>query len=401
MDYYNTITSDYLNVINKPSSKVLIKIQPLDHWENALAEITGDIDRTDGSNTLNVSNTNGARRSLSITLSNISGSYTPDKNSHFWFNRKFKLLAGLTDGSNTYWQPQGVFICKTGAESGHKLTISAIDKGGNLNGECGIGRVVKAFSTDISAGDILIGDLVRETLLKGIGNGLPIDPIAPIIDPFFDKTRLYHDIALSVGQFYGDIIAELAQMYGADYYYNADGRLVFRRKPTYNIPSWYMHKGYIWRFKDNDSLILSGRSTSISLDGINCVTVMTDNTEGDIYSYTARNQNAESPINVKAVGERYPDEPIKYISIGDTSTETGEEKCKQYAEYLLLKQTKNSIAEDFTIPFLPHFDVDQLVFYKNTDYVIDELAVNLSERTMQVKACNVTFLPTNYTLSSY
>lgn len=398
MYYYNRITDEYEQSF-RSGTDIDIILHPLDHWENAAAEIKADIIR-EGSN-VTVNKGNGSRRGTGISLI-LKEEYIPNKNSFFWYNRKFRITASCKVGNDRYNFPLGVFLCSNAVYDNSRLQLSGVDKYSLLNGEANVGKVTTPFSTNISAGTIFVGSLIRELLLQDIGNGLPIDPITPLIDPFFESCSLYADVTLSAGQYYGELITQLAEMYGADCYYNANGQLIFRRKPTTDQPSWYMHMGYIWRYKENDETVFGESSmTTVNLDGINCVTVSTDNSEGKVYSYTAKNKNAESPINVRAIGERYPPEPITYISLGDTSGETGEEKCRQYAEYLLLQKTRNSVSESFGSILIPHFDVDRLIRYKNEDYIIDNLSFDLSERKMTVGASNVTFLPSNWSLTSY
>lgn len=394
MEYYNKTDTAYVSSLLEPNSNIIYKIQTLDHWENVIGEITTEISE---SNDINISaaSDNEVRRSCSISLVNTSGAFTLSKDSDFWYNRKYRIVAGVKAREDIYYHSQGVFICKSSNENGEIISITGIDKFGNLNGELNVGRCVKDFSTQIELGDIFVADLIRQTLMRDIGNGLPIDPVPPLIDPFFETAKLYVDIKLSIGQYYGEIITQLASMFGADAYYNTNGQLVFRRKPTYNIPSFYSHIGHVWRFKENDVNIFGGSTSDKQLDGINTVTVSTENSIGEIYSYTARNQNAESPLNVKAIGERYPSEPIVYISIGDTERGEPKEKCKQYAEFLLLQSTMNSITESFTAAFIPHFDVGQVIFYKGSDYVIKSLSISLTTKIMQVQACNTMMLPTN------
>lgn len=399
MIYFNRITNEYEQSLRDDHYDIDIFIRPLDHWENCVGEIKADIVKEGSS--ISVNKGNGARRSTGFSLI-LKDEYIPSKNSYFWYNRKFMLVAEHKAGDNIYRFPLGVFLCSSASELNGRLTLSGVDKYASLNGESNVGKVTEPFSTNISAGDIMIGDLIRELLLQDIGNGLPIDPIAPLIDPYFNSCPLYADVTLSIGQYYGELITQLAQMYGADCYYNTNGQLVFRRKPTVDQPYWYMHMGYLWRYKDQDETVISkSQSTTYSLDGINCVTVSTDNSEGTVYSYTARNKNAESPINVKAIGERYPSDPIVYISLGDTSGDSGEEKCRQYAEYLLLQKTRNTISENFSSILIPHFDVDRVIRYKDEDYIIDSLNLDLAGRKMTVGASNVSFLPQNWGLTSY
>ena len=401
MIYNDLVNENYENSLRDHGSNVTVCIQPLDHWENALGEYRAEIVGSESSLTVNKGN--GCRRSLTLSLLDRNGAFTPSKNSDIWYNRKIKLIAEYrtSETSGTRWRfSQGVFICSSCSVQNGIVKLSGVDKYANLNGESRIGTVSVPFTTDISAGTIYVADLIRETLLRDMGNGLPLDPMTPLIDPYYYTEPLYADIALSVGQHYGDIITKLAEMYGADCYYDASGRLVFRRKPTYSRPEWYMHLGYIYRYKDRDETVQQGSEVSThAFDGVNCVTVATDSSSGTVYSYTAKNKNAESPVNVKAVGERWADPPVRYISAGDGTD--GEEKCRQYAEYLLLQKTRDSVSEAFTSLYIPHFDVDKVIRYKDGDYVTDSLTVDLSAKTMAVKASSVAFLPTNRSVESY
>ena len=401
MIYNDLVTEAYENSLRDHGSSLTMYLMPLDHWENGIGEYKCEI--VPGGSGLTVSKGNGCRRSLTMSLYDRSGTFTPSKNSDIWYNRKVKLVAEYrtSEISSTRWRfSQGVFICSSCSGQSGIVKLSGVDKYANLDGENNIGTVSVPFTTDISSGTIYVADLIRETLLRDIGNGLPLDPVPPLIDPYYYTEPLYADIALSGGQHYGDIITRLAEMYGADCYYDASGHLVFRRRPTYSRPEWYMHLGYMYRYKDLDETVQARSEASThAFDGINCVTVAADSSSGTVYSYTAKNKNAESPVNVRAVGERWADPPIKYISVGDGTD--GEEKCKQYAEYLLLQKTRDSVSESFTSLYIPHFDVDQVIRYRDNDYVIDSLTVDLGTKTMAVKAASVAFLPTNRSVESY
>lgn len=393
VDKYGVIDSKYLEALRFGGAKYLTKIQPLDHWENALGELYADI-LTDDPAQQTVGCGNEVRRSLSLTLYDGDEKYSPNKNSHFWYNRKFRLWEGTQVGQDTYWQPQGVYYSTRAEEQNKLLTISAVDKFGALNGELNIGKCVLPFSTDISGGDICVADLVREVLALNTG-ALPIDPIPPLIDPYFETAKLYADIALNAGQFYGDILIDLASMYGADCYFDRSGRLNFRRKAVHDRPWWYMHQGYAWRFSDNDVNIVEGVRRSTDLRAVNTVTVMSDNSEGEVACYTARNTNPESPVCVQNIGEQYPDEPIVYISIGDTTRQPAVEKCRQYAEYLLMQYTAQLCSEVFTTAIIPHLDVDKLVYLRGKDRLVTGMSIDHGSKLMQLTACNTAFLPTN------
>lgn len=388
---YNVVDSTYLNALKSRTVTHLTKIQALDHWENVLDEIYADI-LTDNPAQQTVGSGNGIRRSLTLTLYDGEEKYSPNKNSHFWYNRKIRLVEGTKVGNNIYWQYQGVYWSTAADEQNKLLTISAADKFAALNGELGTGRCVLPFSTDISGGTIYVADLIRETLAMNTG-ALPIDPITPIIDQAFEDTPLYADIALNAGQYYGEILTTLAAMYGADCYYDRSGRFNFRRKGVHDRPWWYMHEGYAWTFTEDDINIIEGVRRTTDLHAVNIVTVMSDNSEGEVACYTARNTNPESPVCVQNVGEQYPDEPIVYISIGDTTRQTAEEKCRQYAEYLLMQYTAQQCSEEFTTPEIPHLDVDKLISLHGEDRLITGITIDHKSRLMQLTTCSVNYLP--------
>lgn len=394
MNYYNKIDDLYIAALNSSTVRYRTMIQPLDHWENALGEMEADI-LTAKPTQQNQAAGNSIRRSINVTASDPDGKYSPSKDSMFWYNRKFRLWDGVVVGDDVYWQEQGVYYSLSAEEENKIITISAADKFAALNGEVNIGRCVTPFTTDISAADIYVADLIRDTLMINTGS-LPLDPMTPIIDPIFDDTKLYADIALDAGQFYGEILTTLAGMYGADVYYDRSGRLNFRRKAVTDRPWWYQHQGYAWTFTENDVNIVQGIRRSTTLKAVNCVTVMTDNTEGDTGCYTAKNTNPESPICVQNVGEQYPDEPIVYIALGDTTLDTPDEKCRQYAEYLLMQHTAQALTETFTTIEIPHLKVDDMILLHGEPRLITGISIDHHSRLMQLTVCNINYLPTNY-----
>ena len=391
MNYYNIINSDYLAALTDPAARYYTKVMPLDFWENALGEIYADI-LTDTPAQQTIGTGNGVRRSLTIALANEDEKYSPNKNSDFWYGRKFSLWEGVEVGEDVYWQQQGVYYSTRAEEYKGVLNVSAVDKFGALNGETNTARCPLPFTTDITDGDLYIADMIRELLGRNIGN-LPIDPITPIIDPCFENIKLYADISLSAGQFYGAILTTLADMYGADCYYDRFGRLNFRKKAIKDRPWWYGYMGHEWTFVEDDPSITEGVRRTTDLKAVNTVTVMSDNKDGDAAAVTVKNTNPESPVCVQIVGEQYPDECPLYISIGDTTIQTAEEKCRQYAEYVLCQHTAQLCTESFTTVFLPHLDTDKLIDMRGDDRLIAGISVDHKTKLAQISACSVSYLP--------
>lgn len=392
MEYYNTINDSYLDRSKRPSAVRELRVQALDHWENAVSELTGSIN-TSNPPTVSIGLQNGLRRSGSFVLDDPDGEFSPGRDSDIWYNRKVRIISRISDEGTGYSFSEGVFVVKSAQPQENRILVQLCDKFGMLNGETGTGRAGTAFTTKIADGTIYVAALIRELLARPLGNGLPIDPTPPIIDPYFERTALYHDITLSAGQYYGDVLTQLADMYGADVYYDRDGRLNFIRRATYSMPSWYEHTGYVYTFEEGDILEDRGATELWQFDGINIVTVCAETAEGVIVSRTVKNTNPRSPLDINSVGERWGDEPITYISAGaggDT-----EEKCRQYGEYILLKNTRNTVTEELTVLYMPHFDVDQVVRRHDEDYLIQSIDTDLSACTSRIRLVNTQFLPDN------
>ena len=391
MDFYNIVNAAYLGALRESTVKYRTKITLLDCYENAVSELRADIS-ADTPAQQTVGSGNGIRRSLTLAVVDEDGRYSPKKDSCFWYGRKFSLWEGIVVGGDIYWQQQGVYYSTHAEEQKHILTISAADKFGALNGELNTGRCVLPFTTDIASGDIFVADLIRETLAVNAGK-LPIDPIPPVIDPVFETTKLYADITLNAGQFYGEILTELAKMFGADVYYDRTGRLNFRKKAVQDRPWWYTLQGRAWEFSEDDPNITEGVRRAADLRAVNTVTVMSDTNEGEAASVTLRNEDPESPLCVQSTGEQYPEDNPVYIAVGDTTVQTAAEKCRQYAGYLLCRHTAQLLTETFSCVMLPHLDIDRVIGVKGDDRLITDMTIDHKAKTAQISACSVAYLP--------
>ena len=183
-----------------------------------------------------------------------------------------------------------------------------------------------------------IADLIRDTLMLDLGNNIPLDPVEPLIDPIFYDAELYDDIVVDEGGYLGEIFDKLAEMYGANIYYDVNGRLRMERVFNYNLPSWYRHLSPQSNLGEVD-IAETDIDVQYNYDGVNIVTVTTDNTNGEIYSYTAKNENPQSPVCITSVGYKGLDGGTYYISLGDTTLDSGEEKCRMQAGDMLLQNT--------------------------------------------------------------
>lgn len=395
-EYYEFINSRYINLLQSPVKQYKFKLDLLTHHEQVIGEIINDISQT-SKGQITVNKAQGVRRSCALNMINVNKKYLPSPNNPFWYNRKFKLYIGLcdTDNDDIYWFSQGVFVTQNANAQHNVVSINAVDKFGFLDGTlntqiCQVSTKVKAATT--------IGDLIRDTLMLDLGNGFPTDPIEPIIDTNLETKKTLNEIVLNVGQYIGELLIQVATSLGCDVYYDRMGRLKFSRTFNDDLPSWYIHKGAIWDF-DDVHINYINPSVDFNYDGVNVVTVSSDNTEGVIYSYTAVNDNPVSPVAVSAIGYRgNRDEPVIYIPLGEVKNN---DVCRQHAEYVLLQNTCMSVNVNFPTPILPHLDVDEAITvndnyfdWEQRKFIIQSLSIPFGVGEMSISAINVQWLPT-------
>lgn len=399
MDYYSKIDDAYLAELHKPMRKMYVKMEILSHYEGAIGEITSDLSSTDGSITINKEQ--GCRRSCSLSIIDRSGKYIPQKDSSFWYNRKFKIFIGLQVDENIYWFPQGVFVTKSANSNGRRLNVEGVDKYGFLDGTLNARMCLVEYQASVtnSKKGTNIATLIKDTLMLDLGNNIPLDPVEPIIDPIFYNVTLYDDIVVDEGGYLGEIFDKITEMYGANIYYDVNGRLRMERVFNYNLPSWYRHLSPQFELSETE-ITETDINYTYNYDGVNIITVTTDNTNGEIYSYTAKNENPQSPVNINAIGYKGLDGGTYYIPLGDTSEESGEEKCRQQAEYMLLQHTCMSTGISYNLPITPHLNVDNTVRVSNDYYnfdkqlfIVNSITMPLSATEMSIEATNLQWLP--------
>lgn len=399
MDYYNKIDNAYLAELHKPMRKMYVKMEILSHYEGAIGEIISDLSSTDGSITINKEQ--GCRRSCSLSIIDRSGKYIPQKDSSFWYNRKFKIFIGLQVDENIYWFPQGVFVTKSANSNGRRLNVEGVDKYGFLDGTLNARMCLVEYQASVtnSKKGTNIATLIKDTLMLDLGNNIPLDPVEPIIDHIFYNVTLYDDIVVDEGGYLGEIFDKIAEMYGANIYYDVNGRLRMERVFNYNLPSWYRHLSPQFELSETE-ITETDINYTYNYDGVNIITVTTDNTSGEIYSYTAKNENPQSPVNINAIGYKGLDGGTYYIPLGDTSEESGEEKCRQQAEYMLLQHACMSTGISYNLPIIPHLNVDNTVRVSNDYYnfdkqlfIVNSITMPLSATEMSIEATNLQWLP--------
>lgn len=395
-EYYENSNSRYYKILNNSIKIYKFKIELLNHYEHAIGEIVNDIS-SDTQGQITINKQQGMRRSCSFFLINVEKKYLPTVNNHFWYNRKFKLYIGLydTEQDSIYWFSEGVYITQNVSCVHHMVSINAVDKFGFFDGTLNTQLCQKTYKIEKG---VYVAQLIRDTLMLDLGNNLPADPIIPIIDNELEIETTLSEIVLNIGQYLGDLFTELATSLGCDVYYDRFGRLRFTRVFNDDFAFWYVHKGALWHF-DDVNINYIDPSCDYTFDGINTVTVTTDNSSGKIYSHTAINDNPSSPISVSSIGTRCEkSNPIIYIPI--ITGENPQSICKQHAEHILLQQTTMTLNVNFKAPIMPHIDVDETILITDNYYnwvqqkfLIQSVTIPFGIGESQINATNIQWLP--------
>lgn len=405
MEYYNRANSAYIAALKSPSHRYTLRVELLTYGETAIGEITKDV-LVDVSGQININYQQIVRRSCTLNLMNVDSKYTPSINSAFWFQRKFKLWLGLKTREDIFWFSQGVFLTKSASGDNKIMTIEGIDKGGLLNGDLKTNMADVQYIIEVGSN---IGQLVKDTLMMNMTSAMNynqqacevnvLDPVLPLVDMKYFHEYTQNEISVDSGAYLGDLFEALSEGYGADVYYDRNGRFNFTSMIDSDNPNGYIYVPHSWEFAEGDAW-LNEASYSYGFDGINVVTVYTNSSDPTLenVSYTAYNNNPLSPLRVRFAGIRRL-EPIE-ISYVSVSRDEMISRCKQYAEYILLKQSILNMAVELKCPIMPHIDVNQTVGITNKTYgldnntfVIQSITIPLSCEQMDMNVTNINWLP--------
>ena len=430
MEFYDKVDDMYVNMMKRPIYLWRIKLELLDHYENTVKCIEQDIDYSNaGSITCN--NSQGTRKTCSITLINVDLKYIPTEDSPFWFNRKFRIYIGLVDNrhykqgdsevhwtneTDTYWFSKGVYITQDihVDSTAHTVSITGIDKFGQLDGSLNVLQADE-MNTVFEVGSP-IRSVVEDILSLNIGNGQVLDPITPMVqDESLNSIYLYKEFTLSAGQYYGDFLNELATSYGAEIFYDNIGRLVIRRSFADDFPYWIGFRGVAQEFNYFVKGYQNPQET-VKLTGVNKIIVSTDNVETPNASYTAINTNPRSPLCYNKIGARTLPENggVIIINAGNIVDEESQEadptlqgesealvkkRCRDYAEYRLMQETCLGTSISYECPPYLHLNEGDVIAITDPDfgldcdlYIINSITFPLGADAIQLEISNLAFL---------
>lgn len=392
MEYYNIQSQAYLKAISLPTKKYKIRVEFLGIYENVLDEISQDLS-ADTQGQISVNYQQLVRRSCSFTLLNVDLKYIPSPNSLVWIDRKFKLWIGLEVDNDIYWFSQGIFVITEASNSGADVSIQASDKGSVLNGDVLLGMTETQYIIETGS---KIDDLIKDTLMLDRGGNIPLDAQEPIINTEIGNQVTQATISIDENSYIGDVFTNIATGYGADIYYNTDGRLVVEKLAGEDRIDGYKYLGHLWEF---DTLAAdSNKNVNYNFKGINAVTVYTNSNNLKNVSYTAYNNNPLSPLRIDMIGiRRKESQEISYVELEE---EGMLERCKDYANYILYRESMIGMNLSFSCPVIPHLDVNRTIGvtdtelgFKNETFVIQSLDIPLGADSMSITATNIQWLP--------
>lgn len=439
MEYYNVINQDYIDIVKKHIIVPRMKIVLLDENEYGYKELISEIS-IENSGSISITYQQGVQKTVSLTIFDPDGDFIPDPNNqNFWVGKKFKIYLGLAieryyltknpliyrnsiedllaylkneenipdiekDGillsgndyidrdTDIYWFSKGVYIT-TSIDASHSLadktiSISGVDKFGIFTSDTGYSEMIANY---IIKSGTTIEDAISTMLLQDMGNGKSLDPILPVIDPYYIGTKIPYEIDKGAGSYLGDILVELGTMFKADIFYDDDGRFNFKRSM---IGDENTQLPIIWDFNDKDSEYISSSLNYNLIDAINTVYVVGDNPNAAIAPEAFRqNKNPSSPLSVDKIGIK---SKLYSTSIIKTPTEAAD-----YAEYMLNQLSRIQQTISFTCSFIPHLDVNKSFsltdsFYKivKEQFIIQSITFPLGIGTISINGSSIQDLPT-------
>lgn len=334
---------------------------------------------------------NGQRRTLSFSLINNDGKYTPGTN-NIWSNTRIAFEIGLQplDLDGILWFRKGVYVV-TKANPSHSSTdkivaVECTDKFNIFEGKLG----TLTETVEIPTGTV-IEDLINDILKTGSGNGYPYDTVPILYHTSFKGRKTPLTISGSSGSTWGNILIQLAEILSAEIFYNAEGRLTLvpitevtmdGDKPV--LFDYYASKGDF----QNDNFDLDISSF------INKVVVIGANINGHTVMAQAVNDDASSPLSYQKIGYRTA-APINDSNI------TNDVLAQERADYELRRVSiaKSSLSSSVFIN--PILSVNNLVTYTDDFYdlkkerlLLQSLSFSIGyDGLMSISASNIKNLP--------
>lgn len=423
---------EYLKAVARPFQKIakLDFLQP----DNSVAFSIGNVERKRGymtkydtrafiqGGTLNVSTNNGARRSATISLSNLDGAFEYAVNK-IWFGQRVRLSMGLILPDNTeFYLPQGVFYIKNPQNlykpDGKQVSFPLVDKWAMLDGSLG-GRLPNAYMIETYSANNQRNNVfsAMKGLLQRSKYDLEIttDPLKMIdnVNPVFtnyynDKTYDYkqsdgtivedinatdvpYDITENIGGTVGNLILALNKTFVGMCGYDPTG--AFRVEPSQeDIRD--DNKPILWDFSTKHSNLIGITEQFKNTEVYNDILITGEGlSDGEVWG-RATNYDPRSDTNVNLIGiKTFVESRAEYWNA---------KQCADLAKWYLKRKTilQKSVTIECNQMF--HLIENRLISIKRTDkigqpverHLINSFSIPIGETgSMTINATSVNDFP--------
>lgn len=407
MEYFNYTGKEYRVAVQSATLYPVIKVELLDQFENAYAEISEEI--TDNSGSIQSTLQQGVRNTVSFSIFDPAGKFIPDANNNlFWVRKKFKLYVGLAteqkaiqlNGQTTgisgdiFWFSKGVYIitdisAQKDSSGNQTISFTGVDKYGAFTNDTGYGEMIGTFSFDIG---MSISYVIKNVLKQDIGNGQMLDPLEPIIDPDLQEYKLQLAFSKGPGSYIGDLLNDLATTLHADIYYDMDGHLNVKKSLNFDE---YKNVQNQWDFTEGSAEYISAQVNYQLKNIANYIYVIGDNPlGGQIPVAIAENNDARSPLSIAKIGRksRYIEKSIIY----------SQQEAEDYAQYILKTACLLGNQISFTCTLIPSLELDNTFSltdsyyqYDRQEFIITAITYPIGVGTMSISGSSIKELPEN------
>lgn len=407
MEYFNYTGKEYRVAVQSATLYPVIKVELLDQFENAYAEISEEI--TDNSGSIQSTLQQGVRNTISFSIFDPAGKFIPDANNNlFWVRKKFKLYVGLAteqkaiqlNGQTTgisgdiFWFSKGVYIitdisAQKDSSGNQTISFTGVDKYGAFTNDTGYGEMIGTFSFDIG---MSISYVIKNVLKQDIGNGQMLDPLEPIIDPDLQEYKLQLAFSKGPGSYIGDLLNDLATTLHADIYYDMDGHLNVKKSLNFDE---YKNVQNQWDFTEGSAEYISAQVNYQLKNIANYIYVVGDNPlRGQIPVAIAENNDARSPLSIAKIGRK-----SRYI---EKSTIYSQQEAEDYAQYILKTACLLGNQISFTCTLIPSLELDNTFSltdsyyqYDRQEFIITAITYPIGVGTMSISGSSIKELPEN------
>lgn len=423
---------EYLKAVARPFKKIakLEFLQP----DNSVAFSVGSIERKRGymtkydtrafiqGGTLNVSTNNGARRSATVTLSNLDGAFEYAVNK-IWFGQRVRLSMGLILPDDTeFYLPQGVFYIKN-PQTVYKpdlkqVTFQLVDKWAMLDGSLG-GRLPNTYIIKTkgdngkrnNAFDAIKGLLQRSKYdLEITTDPLKmIDNVTPVFANYYigkeyeykqsdgtiveniNATDIPYDIQENLGGTLANLILSINQTFVGQCGYDCTG--AFRIEPSQeDIDD--KSKPVLWSFSPRNCNLVGITETTRNTEVYNDVLITGESTTNAEVWGRAQNFDPSSDTNINLIGiKTFTESKAEYWNA---------KQCVDLARWYLKKKTvlQKSITIECSQMF--HLIENRLITVERTDkkgkpverHLINSFSIPIGETgSMTISATSVNDFP--------